>query len=102
MVIHVIVVWRIIDIDARICHGVFVTSNNMFSAILGLSAGLGHVFSGPDHLTAIAPLAMKNPRRSWIAGAQWGLGHSTGVFVVGLLSLLLRDMLPQELISSWS
>jgi cytochrome c biogenesis protein CcdA len=68
----------------------------------GTFAGLIHVFSGPDHLAAIAPLAMKKTRGAWRAGLRWGLGHASGVVVVGLLSLLLRGILPVEWISSSS
>ena len=73
----------------------------MFAFFSGLIAGLIHVWSGPDHLTAIAPLAARRPERSWIPGARWGFGHSAGVAVIGLLSLWLRDMLPVELLSTW-
>jgi sulfite exporter TauE/SafE len=52
-------------------------------------------------LAAIAPLAVRNARRAWIAGLRWGLGHSAGVCLVGVLSLWLRDLLPLDLISSW-
>lgn len=65
----------------------------------GLAAGVIHVLSGPDHLAAIAPLAVKKPRGSWLAGFRWGLGHSTGVLFVGALSLLLRGMIPVDWIS---
>jgi hypothetical protein len=74
----------------------------MLSALTGFFFGLIHVFSGPDHLTAIAPIAVKHPRRAWLTGAQWGLGHSAGVFFVGLLVLLFREILPLASISSWS
>lgn len=73
----------------------------MVVVITGLLAGLIHVLSGPDHLTAIAPLAVHRPRAAWIPGVRWGLGHSTGVAVVGLLALWLRDKLPLDLVSSW-
>lgn len=73
----------------------------MISAITGLLAGTIHVLTGPDHLTAIAPLAVQGKRRAWIPGLRWGLGHSAGVAVVGLLSLWLRDKLPIDLLSSW-
>jgi ABC-type nickel/cobalt efflux system permease component RcnA len=73
----------------------------MIVALTGLVTGMVHVWSGPDHLAAIAPLAVRRPRRSWIPGARWGLGHSAGVGVVGLLSLALRDLLPVDLLSSW-
>jgi sulfite exporter TauE/SafE len=74
----------------------------MISAIAGLVAGALHVLSGPDHLAAIAPLAVDVRRCAWITGLRWGIGHATGVLVVGLLSLLLRDLLPLEHISNWS
>jgi ABC-type nickel/cobalt efflux system permease component RcnA len=68
----------------------------------GASAGLIHVLSGPDHLAAIAPLASDGRRRFWTTGALWGLGHSSGVFTVGLLALLFRSWLPIDALSSWS
>jgi ABC-type nickel/cobalt efflux system permease component RcnA len=73
----------------------------MIAAITGLIAGIIHVWSGPDHLAAIAPLAIRKPARSWIAGARWGLGHSTGVAVIGLLCLWLKDLIPKDLVSAW-
>jgi putative Mn2+ efflux pump MntP len=73
----------------------------MIIGITGLAAGLAHVLTGPDHLTAIAPLAVNRPKRAWLPGMRWGLGHSAGVAVVGLLSLWLRDLIPVDFISSW-
>jgi hypothetical protein len=79
---------------------------NQASALLIVAAGIGtgltHVFSGPDHLAAIAPLAMKRQRGAWLTGLRWGMGHASGVICVGVLSLLLRGLLPVDLISSWS
>ena len=74
----------------------------MISIVTGLMAGLLHVLSGPDHLAAVAPLAVKGHRHAVVTGVRWGLGHSTGVIVVGLLSLLLRDLIPVDLISGGS
>lgn len=73
----------------------------MIAAFTGLVAGAVHVWSGPDHLAAIAPLAVRQPKRAWIPGVRWGLGHSAGVALVGLLSLWLREWLPVDLLSSW-
>jgi len=67
----------------------------------GLAAGAVHVWTGPDHLAAIAPLAVRQPRRAWLPGLRWGFGHSAGVALVGLLSLWLRDLLPVNLLSTW-
>jgi ABC-type nickel/cobalt efflux system permease component RcnA len=73
----------------------------MIAAITGLVAGTIHVLTGPDHLTAIAPLAVRRPKGAWLPGVRWGLGHSSGVAAVGLLSLWLRGRLPVDLLSSW-
>lgn len=72
----------------------------MFAFLAGLAAGLLHVFSGPDHLAAIAPLAADGDRGQWKAGLQWGIGHTTGVLLIALLLLLLREQLPLDAISS--
>jgi hypothetical protein len=74
----------------------------MLIILAGIIAGLIHVFSGPDHLAAIAPLVMKKRDRAWVTGLRWGAGHASGVVAVGVLSLILRGVLPVDLISSWS
>ena len=69
----------------------------------GALAGLFHVLSGPDHLTAVAPLALEDRRRGWLAGWTWGIGHTSGVVVVAVLGVLLRDTLPPvDMLSAWS
>src|SRR6185295_8291000 len=73
----------------------------LFAAFTGLVMGLTHVLSGPDHLAAIAPLAVRRPRQAWVPGMRWGFGHSAGVAVIGLLSLFLRDWLPVAWLSAW-
>ena len=74
----------------------------MTLALAGLVAGAVHVLSGPDHLAAIAPYAVADKARSWRTGVRWGLGHSAGVLVVGLLVLLTRQALPVEALSARS
>src|SRR4030095_2616785 len=73
----------------------------MIAAFTGLIAGAVHVWSGPDHLAAIAPLAVRRRQAGWLPGVRWGFGHSAGVARVGILSLWLRDLLPVDLLSSW-
>jgi len=75
----------------------------LFVAISGTLAGFVHVLSGPDHLTAVAPLAASDGRRGWITGWTWGVGHSAGVLVVAAAAVLLRAWLPPiEIVSAWS
>jgi hypothetical protein len=75
----------------------------MLTLASGALAGLVHVLAGPDHLAAVAPMAIADRRRGWYAGFTWGVGHTSGVVAVAALAVLLRDMLPPvEVISSWS
>jgi hypothetical protein len=68
--------------------------------ITGCFAGLVHVWSGPDHLAAVAPLSMDRTRRAWAVGVRWGAGHSAGVLLIGVLSLCFRQVLPLNAVSS--
>jgi len=76
----------------------------MLTALTGaLVSGLAHVLSGPDHLAAVAPLAAADRRRGWLTGCTWGIGHTSGVVLVALLAVMLRDLLPPlEVLSAWS
>lgn len=58
----------------------------------GLAVGLIHVIAGPDHLSAIAPIASVERRRVWAIGLRWGLGHSLGVVLVGMIAGLLAHV----------
>jgi len=65
----------------------------MITALLaGLAVGLIHVISGPDHLSAIAPIASVERRRVWAIGLRWGLGHSLGVVLVALIAALVAHV----------
>ena len=66
----------------------------MLTLLTGALAGLFHVLSGPDHLAAVAPLAVADGGRGWLAGWTWGLGHAAGVVAVAVLAVLLRDIVP--------
>lgn len=73
-----------------------------FAFFAGLAAGLLHVFSGPDHLAAVAPLAADGERNQWRTGLQWGVGHTLGVLLIAALLLLIREQLPLDAISAYS
>ena len=75
----------------------------MLILITGALAGVVHVLSGPDHLAAVAPMAIDARRRGWVSGWTWGFGHASGVVLVAVLAVVLRDVLPSiDLISAWS
>jgi hypothetical protein len=70
--------------------------------LLGLVAGAAHVFAGPDHLAALAPVVADDRRRGVKLGALWGLGHGLGVVMLGGLGQLFRGTLGAEEVSAWS
>jgi hypothetical protein len=74
----------------------------MFAALAGLAAGFFHVLAGPDHLAAVAPLAVGAERAAWRSGFTWGVGHTAGVVLVGLLLMAFREVLPVDALSEWS
>ena len=74
----------------------------MIIFLTGLAAGSVHVLTGPDHLAAVAPLSLDSKKSNWLVGFKWGLGHSAGVILVGVLALLFRELIPIDLISSYS
>lgn len=75
----------------------------MLTLLTGAVAGFFHVLSGPDHLAAVAPLAIADRKRGWLAGWTWGIGHASGVVVVAALAVVLRDALPSvDVIAVWS
>lgn len=70
--------------------------------LLGLVAGAAHVFAGPDHLAALAPVVADDRRRGVRLGALWGLGHGLGVVLLGGLGQLFRGALGARQVSAWS
>lgn len=74
----------------------------MLAVLSGLVAGFLHVLAGPDHLAAVAPLAVRSHRKAWVSGLRWGLGHSAGVLVIGVLAIVFKSVLPVGQVSSVS
>ena len=68
--------------------------------IFGLLAAMVHVLAGPDHLAAIAPIAVRTRFRPWMIGMSWGIGHLLGMLAIGLLFYYFRNLIPVELISA--
>jgi hypothetical protein len=63
----------------------------------GLLAGSLHVVSGPDHVAAVAPLAVAAPRAGRNLGALWGVGHGAGVLVWVVLAAAFQRAFGQAL-----
>lgn len=76
----------------------------MLAALTGLLLGCWHVVSGPDHLAAITPLATASDseRSGARVGLAWGLGHASGVWLVGLVLLAFGSLIPLDLVGAWS
>ena len=58
----------------------------------GLIAGIIHVIGGADHLIAMAPSSITNPKDALKNGFSWGLGHSSGVLFLSLIAIFFKDI----------
>jgi sulfite exporter TauE/SafE len=58
---------------------------------LGLLLGVQHALD-PDHLIAVSTIVSEHKSLKWasLIGAFWGLGHTTTLFIVGVLVIGLR------------
>jgi ABC-type nickel/cobalt efflux system permease component RcnA len=65
---------------------------------LGLLLGFQHALD-PDHLIAVSTIVTEHKSFKWasLIGAFWGLGHTTTLFIVGLLVVGLRLTIPPRL-----
>jgi len=70
---------------ARVLHGPSCYMPAYVAA--GAGAGALHTLSGPDHLAALAPLALRvhgGPGAAFRTGALWGSSHVLGQLLLGL------------------
>src|SRR3989304_6705695 len=65
---------------------------------LGLLLGVRHAFD-TDHLVAVTTIGSedRNPLRAIWIGVSWGLGHTTTLFLAGVVMLLLDISMPERL-----
>ncbi|TMW61120.1 hypothetical protein Poli38472_013583 [Pythium oligandrum] len=61
--------------------------------LTGLSLGILHVITGPDHLSALAALSSGHSWMAFALGVQWGCGHSLGILVIAAICLALGHSL---------
>jgi ABC-type nickel/cobalt efflux system permease component RcnA len=72
---------------------------SLFAAFgLGLLLGIQHALD-PDHLIAVSTIVSEQRDFKWasLIGAFWGLGHTTTLFIVGMLVIGLRVTIPPRL-----
>ena len=62
----------------------------MIIALTGFTAGALHVLMGPDHIAALAPVAMDKPKHAMKLSLRWGLGHGIGVICLGALAIFFK------------
>jgi len=74
----------------------------MITFLTGFIASVAHVVTGPDHLAAVTPLAIDSRKKSWMIGFSWGLGHTIGMLLIGLLFILFKELLPVGALSKYS
>ena len=72
----------------------------MLTILSGLAAGAAHVVTGPDHLAALAPIAVQDPGRAARLGLRWGLGHGLGVVVLGVIGMFARTWIDVGAVSA--
>jgi cytochrome c biogenesis protein CcdA len=78
------------------------TSVGVFALLgLGLIFGLKHA-TEVDHVVAVSAIVSENKSvfRSFAVGALWGAGHTVSLLVVGLIVLLFRVAIPEQ-VASW-
>jgi sulfite exporter TauE/SafE len=65
---------------------------------LGLVLGLGHAIDA-DHIVAVSALVSKHKslKGGIMSGISWGLGHTSILFIVGLVLLLTKISIPEKI-----
>ena len=71
----------------------------IFFLLTGLGLGFAHSLD-PDHVVAVSTLLCNNKsiRKSITSATVWGVGHSTVLFIIGLLVLTLSVVIPQSVL----
>ncbi|MEN9407474.1 MAG: hypothetical protein RLZZ455_690 [Candidatus Parcubacteria bacterium] len=71
---------------------------SLSTLFLGFLLGLTHALEA-DHLIAVSTTvtSSKNPFKAATVGMFWGIGHTTTLFLVGLIVLVLNVTIPENL-----
>ena len=70
--------------------------------MLGFVLGLEHALDA-DHVAAVSAIASetKSVKKSSILGIFWGLGHTTTLFIAGIIVLIFQIVIPKNLALSF-
>lgn len=62
----------------------------------GFILGIKHSIE-PDHIIAVSTMVGTNKKlwRSTLTGLFWGIGHTSTLFIVGMILVLLKGELPE-------
>jgi nickel/cobalt exporter len=86
--------------DAWHASGAMAEVPSILILLTGFALGLGHSLD-PDHVVAVSTLLCnsKSLRKSIASATVWGAGHSVVLFLVGLLVLILRVVIPESVVA---
>ena len=70
--------------------------------LTGILAGFVHVVSGADHLIAMAPSSITSPKFAIRNSLSWGLGHSSGVVVLAVIGIFIKDITSLDKFSNFA
>lgn len=81
--------------------GDFVIVSLMPVLFIGFILGIKHSLE-PDHVIAVSTMVGDNRKlsRSTLTGVFWGIGHTSTLFIVGMLLVLLKGDIPEEWVMS--
>lgn len=65
---------------------------------VGMLLGIKHAFD-TDHVLAVSNMVLehKSPYRAALVGSFWGIGHTTTLFIAGLLVLIFKIYIPENM-----
>lgn len=71
---------------------------SLVTLFLGFILGLQHAFEA-DHMIAVSTMVteQKNPFKAALVGTFWGIGHTTTLFIAGIIVLLLKITIPEKI-----
>ena len=63
--------------------------------VLGFVLGIKHAIE-PDHVIAVSTIASQSKKlwQSTLSGVFWGIGHTTTLFIFGIIVILMKGEIP--------